>query len=110
MCRDPLHSPIARRALRGLKRCEIARGWLGFDGALECAGQMPSDFAVRAGADTDVIPELPVIEVVPTARAAARIGGDLILFEASAAMSKPDTSFCMREALILVREGRRPRL
>ena len=41
-----------------------------------------AELAVRAGADAEVVAELPVVEVVARAVAGARIGRDLVALEA----------------------------
>src|SRR5690348_11668719 len=41
------------------------------------------ELAVRAGADAQVIPEAPVVEVVAALASALRKGRDLVLFEAA---------------------------
>ena len=52
---------------------------LGLRGAQDALRERETELSVRAGADPQVVAEQPVIEVVPAARALARVCRDFVL-------------------------------
>ena len=100
------HHVGAAHACRAADHVHIGARMAGFPAPMHQAAGRVAELAVGAGADAQVIAELPVVEVVHAAPVGSRVGRDFVLTVAGS--GEPGLAgFLHRPGMVVVRQRRR---